>query len=254
MPDAVDQFRCDRNPRTPGKNTTELLRSFPGGALVHFAVSNKDLRMTSRLAEAEAAFLPFNQGHEHGAGKPPKPSGAPTAYLWQSVWQRDGWLEILGRYIIPVRSAQQQVAWIFPRFHELAATCKLVHAVLNEGPGGRYLSSTRPGRARPTPSPGPRTSWSTCTAQPTTSCSPPRSWSPTAPCWTASFARRSKASSAPRAWSPSSPATAPQRASNSPAALPRRYGRRRRLRTECEPRLDLDQEDSAPLGKVAGLF
>ena len=138
--DAVDQYRVDRNPKTPGKNTTEPLLSFPGGALVHFAVSNTEVRMTSRLAGAETSFLPFNQGHDHGAGNPPNPNGSPTAYLWESVWQRDGWLEILGRYIIPIRNAKQQLqAWIFPRFHQLIATRKLVAAVLKEGPGGRYL-------------------------------------------------------------------------------------------------------------------
>ena len=138
--DAVDQYRIDRNPKTPGKNTTEPLLSFPGGALVHFAVSNKDVRMTSRLAGTDTSFLPFNQGHDHGAGNPPNPNGAATAYLWEKIWQRDGWLEILGRYIIPIRNAKQQLqAWIFPRFHQLAATRKLVAAVLKEGPGGRYL-------------------------------------------------------------------------------------------------------------------
>ena len=138
--DAVDQYRIDRNPKTPGKNTSEPLLSFPGGALVQFALSNKEVRMTSRLAGTDTSFLPFNQGHDHGAGNPPNPSGAATAYLWESVWQRDGWLEILGRYIIPIRNAKQQLqAWIFPRFHQLAATRKLVATVLKDGPGGRYL-------------------------------------------------------------------------------------------------------------------
>ncbi len=138
--DAVDQYRFDRNPKPPGRNTPEPLLAFPGGALVHFAVSNSEVQMTTRLQGVDTAFLPFNLGNEGGAGNPPNPNGAPTAYLWEQVWGRDSWLEILGRYIVPVRNAKNQLAsWIFPRFHQLGATRKLVAAVLNEGPGGRYL-------------------------------------------------------------------------------------------------------------------
>jgi type I restriction enzyme R subunit len=138
--DAVDQYRYDRLPKTPGRNTPEPLLSFPGGALVHFAVSNSEVRMCTRLEGAASFFLPFNRGQDFGAGNPPNSHGAATAYLWEDVWRRDGWLEILGRYIIPVKNAKKQLTgWIFPRFHQLVATRKLVAAVLAEGPGGRYL-------------------------------------------------------------------------------------------------------------------
>jgi len=43
--DAVDQYRYDRLPRMPGQNQPERLLSFPGGALVYFAVSNSEVRM-----------------------------------------------------------------------------------------------------------------------------------------------------------------------------------------------------------------
>lgn len=138
--DAIDQYRYDRNPKPPGSSKAEPLLSFPGGALVHFAVSNSEVHMTTRLQGADTAFLPFNQGNDGGAGNPPNPEGAPTAYLWERIWQRDSWLEILGRYIVPVRNTKHQLTgWIFPRFHQLDATRKLVAAVLDDGPGGRYL-------------------------------------------------------------------------------------------------------------------
>ncbi len=138
--DAINQYRYDRPPRAPGKNQPEPLLSFPGGALVHFAVSNSEVHMCTQLRGPDSSFLPFNQGNDGAAGNPPNPNGAPTAYLWEKVWQRDGWLEVLGRYIIPIRNPKKQlVRWIFPRFHQLAVTRKLVAAVLAEGAGGRYL-------------------------------------------------------------------------------------------------------------------
>lgn len=138
--DAVDQYRFDRDPRPKGQAFPEPLLEFPRGALVHFAVSNSLVRMTTRLEGAATRFLPFDKGNDGAAGNPPNPGGAPTAYLWEEVWARDSWLEILGRYIVAKRDAKKQVtALIFPRYHQLDATRRLVGAVLAEGPGGKYL-------------------------------------------------------------------------------------------------------------------
>jgi len=138
--DAVDQYRYDRLPRAPGKNLPEPLLAFPGGALVHFAASNSEVQMCTLLAGPESKFLPFNRGRDFGAGNPDNPNGAPTAYLWEEIWQRDSWLEILGRYLVPVRDDKKRLqGWIFPRYHQLDATRRLLAAVLAEGPGGKYL-------------------------------------------------------------------------------------------------------------------
>jgi type I restriction enzyme R subunit len=137
--DAVDQYREDRPPHPKGGKPEPLL-SFPGGAAVHFAVSNSEVRMCTRLAGPASVFLPFNKGNAGGAGNPPNPNGAPTAYLWEHVWARDSWLELLGRYIVPVKDdAGRLKSWIFPRFHQLDATRKLVATIRAEGAGGRYL-------------------------------------------------------------------------------------------------------------------
>ena len=138
--DAIDQYIYDRLPKSAGRNQPEPMLGFPGGALVHFAVSNSEVRMCTRLAGAASTFLPFNRGHDFGAGNPPNPDGAPTAYLWQDVWQRDSWLELLGRYMVPVKNDKKHlIGWIFPRFHQLGATRKLTAQVLVDGPGGKYL-------------------------------------------------------------------------------------------------------------------
>ncbi len=137
--DAVDQYRFDRLPAPKGKPPEPLL-GFPGGALVHFAVSDSEVMMTTRLQGADTRFLPFNKGDNGGKGNPVNPSGHRTAYLWDGVWQRDSLLEILGRYMVATRDTKKQVTgMIFPRFHQLDATRKLQGAVLEEGPGGKYL-------------------------------------------------------------------------------------------------------------------
>ena len=138
--DAVDQYRFDRNPRPKGQNAAEPLLEFPRGALVHFAVSTSEVRMTTRLQGAETRFLPFNRGNAGGAGNPPNPQGHRTAYLWREIWQRDGWLEILGRYLVAKRDSKKQTtAIIFPRYHQLDVTRGLVATVLAEKPGRKYL-------------------------------------------------------------------------------------------------------------------
>ncbi len=47
--DAVDQYRYDRHPHPKG-GVAEPLLAFPGGALVHFAVSQAEVMMSTRLA------------------------------------------------------------------------------------------------------------------------------------------------------------------------------------------------------------
>ena len=138
--DAVDQYRFDRNPRPKGQAPEPLL-SFPMGALVHFAVSNSEVCMVTKLDGPATVFLPFNQGNDGAAGNPVNPSGGHrTAYLWEQVWERESWLEILGRYLIAQRDKKKQLERvIFPRYHQLDVTRKLQAAVLKEGPGGKYL-------------------------------------------------------------------------------------------------------------------
>ena len=138
--DAIDQYRYDRNPRPKGQAPEPLL-SFPGGALVHFAVSNREVHMVTRLAGEETAFLPFNKGDEGGAGNPVNPKGGHrTAYLWEEIWARESWLEILGRYLVTVRNQKKQIEKVlFPRFHQLDVTRKLQAAVRKDGTGTRYL-------------------------------------------------------------------------------------------------------------------
>ena len=138
--DAIDQYRFDRLPKPKGQ-VAEPLLSFPRGALVHFAVSNTEVHMVTKLAGPATVFLPFNQGDDGGAGNPVNLQGGHrTAYLWEKVWARESWLEIIGRYLIAQRDKKKQIEKIiFPRYHQLDVTRDIQAAVLKDGPGGKYL-------------------------------------------------------------------------------------------------------------------
>jgi type I restriction enzyme R subunit len=100
--------------------------------------------MTTHLQGTRTQFLPFNRGSDPGgpdcgAGNPVM-AGHRTAYLWEEVWERHSWLEILGRYCIAERDKKKQIRrLVFPRYHQLAVTRLLLQAVLEESPGWRYL-------------------------------------------------------------------------------------------------------------------
>lgn len=137
--DAVDQYRFDRLPQPKG-GVLEPLLGFPGGALVHFAVSQSEVMMTTKLAGPATYFLPFNKGNQGAAGNAPNPEGFATSYLWEEVWAPDSWLDILHRYLIGKRDDKKQLkSVVFPRYHQLDATRKLVADVLAQGAGQRYL-------------------------------------------------------------------------------------------------------------------
>jgi len=137
--DAVDQYRFDRHPQPKG-GVLEPVLGFPGGALVHFAVSQSEVMMTTRLEGKATRFLPFNRGNAGGAGNAPNPEGFATAYLWEEVWARESWLDILHRYLVGKRDDKKRLtSVIFPRYHQLDATRRLIADVREKGPGQRYL-------------------------------------------------------------------------------------------------------------------
>ena len=139
---AVKQYREDRNPRsTPlfGHGTR---------AIVHFAVSDREVAMTTKLDGPATTFLPFNLGHDGGAGNPPNPHGSPTAYLWERVLDRDAWLGLLQKFVFTEektrtdpdtgrKSVSRRI--IFPRFHQWEAVTRILEDAAEQGAGQKYL-------------------------------------------------------------------------------------------------------------------
>ncbi|QDH13035.1 type I restriction endonuclease subunit R [Formicincola oecophyllae] len=136
---AISQYRQDRLPKAP-RRPAEPLLSVPGGAVVHFAVSQSEVAMCTALNGAQSVFLPFNQGNQGGAGNPAPKDGYGTAYLWQQVLTPDSLLEILDRFLKPAKTNKGVIkGWIFPRYHQLMAVRSVVEDVRQKGAGQRYL-------------------------------------------------------------------------------------------------------------------
>lgn len=134
---AKKQYREDRDPA----NVTLGRR-----ALVHFAVDPDLVEMTTRLEGLKTRFLPFNRGDAGGKGNAPDPTGHRTRYLWEEIWARDAWLDLLGRFVHvvpgegPTHAAKLRAgSVIFPRYHQWDAVRRLEATARAEGPGHSYL-------------------------------------------------------------------------------------------------------------------
>ncbi|WP_280550695.1 DEAD/DEAH box helicase family protein [Halomonas sp. 11-S5] len=147
---AKRQYRRDRPIKDPLTRKPEPLLTFKRGALVHFAVSQDQVAMTTKLAGDATFFLPFNRGTLDGeAGNPPAADEASyaTAYLWEQVFAPAAWLKILGRFLHLEKKPfedfhgrrQTKETLIFPRYHQWEVVNRLIEATREEGPGSRYL-------------------------------------------------------------------------------------------------------------------
>ena len=86
-----------------------------------------------------------------GAGNPPNPNGHRTAYLWEWVWQRDAWLDLLQRFVhvepLP-KGSKARPTVIFPRYHQWDAVLALTADAQATGPGHDYLVQNSAGSGK----------------------------------------------------------------------------------------------------------
>lgn len=150
MENAKRQYRYDRPVKDPLTRKPEPLLSFKRGALVHFAVGQNEVAMTTKLDGKDTFFLPFNLGSaEGGAGNPPPADDSQyaTGYLWQQLFQPDAWLKVLGRFLHLDKKTSEgfdgtlttRETMIFPRYHQWDVVNQLIQTTHAEGPGKRYL-------------------------------------------------------------------------------------------------------------------
>jgi type I restriction enzyme R subunit len=144
---AERQYRFDRSP------SGEPLLTFKRGAIVHFAMDEDSVSMTTRLQNGKTRFLPFNRGRDGGAGNPDIEGEFRVAYLYadqaegKAIFSRDVLLDVIGRFVhlesqeTPTAGGTPQLreTLIFPRFQQLDAVRKMMTDARNFGPGRNYL-------------------------------------------------------------------------------------------------------------------
>ncbi len=147
---AIKQYKTTRLAIDPVTKKPEPLLTFKRGALVHFAVSQYEVYMATRLEGDKTFFLPFNKGtKEGGAGNdvPKDVNQYATDYLWNEVLLPDNLLNILARFVhLEIEEKEEwngrkykKETMIFPRYHQWDVVKKLVNAASVEGPGQKYL-------------------------------------------------------------------------------------------------------------------
>ncbi len=147
---AITQYKKTRLPKDSDTKKPEPLLTFKRGALVHFAVSQYEVYMTTRLAGDSTYFLPFNKGtSDGGAGNdtPDDISQYATDYLWNEVLTPENLLAILGHFMHlqideeedAIGRKSKKETMMFPRYHQWDVVTKLVNAAIDEGAGQKYL-------------------------------------------------------------------------------------------------------------------
>ncbi|MCK9506158.1 MAG: type I restriction endonuclease subunit R [Porticoccaceae bacterium] len=113
-----------------------------GRTLVHMTADTDEVWMTTKLAGASTWFLPFNKGHNEGAGNPPNPNGHKTAYLWEKVFQPASLAGIIQHFVLLEGDKTAPLAkktLIFPRYHQLDVVRRLLDHAAANGVGHSYL-------------------------------------------------------------------------------------------------------------------
>jgi len=147
---AIKQYKLTRPPVDPVAKKPEPLLTFKRGALVHFAVSQYEVYMTTKLEGQDTFFLPFNKGSKDGGAGNDVPKDVnqyATDYLWNEVLLPKNLLNILARYVhLQIEEKEdwegrksKKETMIFPRYHQWDVVNQLIDAAREEGPGSKYL-------------------------------------------------------------------------------------------------------------------
>lgn len=132
---AKRQYKTDRDSR-------EKLLTFKR-CLAHFAVDTSSVFMSTRLADERTFFLPFNRGENGGAGNPVVEDKHKTFYLWEEVWSKESWSDLIENFITVVQEEKAdgriEEVQIFPRYHQRDAVLGISHDVAVSEPGKNYL-------------------------------------------------------------------------------------------------------------------
>lgn len=154
---AMEQYKTDRLPFDPKTKRREPLLTFKRGAVVHFAMSDSDIQMATKLDGENTSFLPFNQGNDGHAGNPAREDKEyPVAYFWESICQRDAWLRIFHSFVYVEKKDvvdlkgnwSKKETLIFPRYHQWDTVNAMIADARANGPGMQYLADQSAGSGK----------------------------------------------------------------------------------------------------------
>lgn len=133
---AVAQYRTDRDPKD--------LLFMQKRCAVHFAVDDETIEMCTKLCGVDSWFLPFNKGHNDGAGNPVNPNGLKTSYLWEDILKKERLSDVLEHYAQVVVEKDEETGRkiekiVWPRYHQLELVHKLLDVTKNGSIGQRFL-------------------------------------------------------------------------------------------------------------------
>ncbi len=139
---AIKQYKEARDPNE------ELFRL--GRLIVNFAVDTEEIWMCTQLKKEKSYFLPFNKGHNNGAGNPPNES-IKTDYLWKEILTKRNLTDIIQNFCQLITEEKEYLdekgnvktkkdkKLIFPRYHQLLAVRNLLADAQDKGAGQKYL-------------------------------------------------------------------------------------------------------------------
>jgi type I restriction enzyme R subunit len=154
--DAIDQYKNDRQPIDPKTKRKEPLLMPKRGAVVHFAVCESEIQMTTALNGLNTIFLPFNKGRKgvdgsgfagNDAADQSKGEVYPIDYFWNYILKPDNWLNIFHNFVYIEKkdkvdlygnwSTQERL--MFPRYHQFDAVNAIINDMKAKGVGTNYL-------------------------------------------------------------------------------------------------------------------
>jgi type I restriction enzyme, R subunit len=120
---ARDQYKYDRDPR-------EKIFQY---CLVHFAVSDEKIMMSTKLRGGDTEFLPFNKDIDN----PVVPDDYKTSYLYREILKIENLAKLISHFIYMEKDERSgETKPIFPRYHQWDCVNKLLQDAL---PGRNYL-------------------------------------------------------------------------------------------------------------------
>lgn len=147
--EAVEEYKKNRKPKPRAGAAESPLLKAERGAVVHFAISETDIQMTTKLDGEKTRFLPFNKGCNGHAGNPKATKANPylVSFFWKELGKKDAWLGLFHNFAFREESqftdqfgiVKTKSSLIFPRYHQWRAVTHMVADAKKYGAGQKYL-------------------------------------------------------------------------------------------------------------------